>query len=416
MRIKKYVVDSMAEAMQQIRLDLGKDAIILNTREFKTGGIFGLFGRRKYEVIAAADEPFPDRGKNAQPSEKAATAAAVAEASAPAAAVPAAKAFAPRGQERAKGEPADGREEILREIQGIKDMFFKLITGEQHEVRFPSHVSKWLHRLRDQGVMPEIVQHLLEKLLLTGEPLDRFSEEETRQLLLQIVEQLFAERLPAMPDDPTVKLVHFFGPTGVGKTTTIAKLAAGEVLRQKRRVGMLTTDTYRIAAVEQLKTYANILNIPLEVVFSPEDLEEAVVRLRDCDVIFMDTAGRNYHDLQYVSEIKKYLSSSLRSENTLVLSLTSKFDDIRNILDNFSSIPISKVIFTKLDETTSYGTLLNFVYYYRYPLSYITNGQSVPDDIMRADPRRLAEYLLGVDQEDDGRSSTTPARIPAHAE
>lgn len=193
-------------------------------------------------------------------------------------------------------------------------------------------------------------------------------------------------------------MVRFFGPTGVGKTTTIAKLAAEGVLKQKRKVGLITTDTYRIGAVDQLRTYANILNIPLEVVFQPSEMASAMESLRDCDLILVDTAGRNYRKQDYAQELAQYFPSLSGGENYLVLSLTAKNNDMIEILQNFKCIPVEKVIFTKSDETQTYGSILNMVMRYHLSISYLTTGQNVPDDIRVAVPRKVANLILGEDR------------------
>jgi flagellar biosynthesis protein FlhF len=195
---------------------------------------------------------------------------------------------------------------------------------------------------------------------------------------------------------PDTRIVHFVGPTGVGKTTTIAKLAAEQVLKYNRKVGFITSDTYRIAAVEQLKTYATILNVPLEVVFSPQDLSKAYEQLQDRDLIFMDTAGRNYRNEMYVSELNALLRSQGKSETFLVLSLTTKYKDMKAITDNFSKFKLDKVLFTKLDETDSYGAVVNLVHDFKLQLSYVTHGQNVPDDITELDEQRILDLILGA--------------------
>ncbi|MGG2201708.1 AAA family ATPase [Paenibacillus validus] len=193
------------------------------------------------------------------------------------------------------------------------------------------------------------------------------------------------------------RIAHFVGPTGVGKTTTIAKLAAEQVLKHHRKVGFITSDTYRIAAVEQLKTYATILNVPLEVVFSPSDLTKAFDNLKDCDLIFMDTAGRNFRNEMYVSELNALLKSSGKSETFLVLSLTTKYKDMKAITSNFSKFKLHKVLFTKMDETDSYGAILNLVREFGLQISYIANGQSVPDDIRVLQEQFIIDLILEDD-------------------
>lgn len=192
------------------------------------------------------------------------------------------------------------------------------------------------------------------------------------------------------------RIVYIAGPTGVGKTTTIAKLAAEQLFKQGRKVGLITSDTYRISAVEQLRTYASILNIPLEVVQSPGDLQRALFRLESCDLVLMDTAGRNYRNEMLVAELQSLLAKELKSETFLVLSLTSKSRDMKTIAEHFGRYQLDKVIFTKLDETGSYGPLFNVLNDFPLMLSYITNGQNVPDDLLMATKEQLSGMLLGT--------------------
>jgi len=189
--------------------------------------------------------------------------------------------------------------------------------------------------------------------------------------------------------------VHFVGPTGVGKTTTIAKLAAEQALKFRRKVGLITSDTYRIAAIEQLRTYASILNIPIEVVFSASDLRKALDKMQLCELILMDTAGRNYRNEMAVSELNALLKTERASETFLVLSLTMKYGDMKAVADNFCRYGVGKVLFTKADETTTFGTVLNLLSDYDLSLSYVTDGQDVPDDIQIADAERIAAEIAG---------------------
>jgi flagellar biosynthesis protein FlhF len=193
----------------------------------------------------------------------------------------------------------------------------------------------------------------------------------------------------------SVQYAFFFGPTGVGKTTTIAKMAANSMLKEKRRIGFITADTYRMAAVEQLKTYANILNVPMEVVFQPKEMVTAMERLSDCDLIFVDTAGRNFRNDEYVQGIRELVEHGTNSVNYLVLSLTSKYTDMKAIIQSFSDVPVKQVIFTKADETQSFGTMLNVSEEMKLTLSYITTGQNVPDDIVVATPTLVSSMVVG---------------------
>lgn len=190
------------------------------------------------------------------------------------------------------------------------------------------------------------------------------------------------------------KIVALLGPTGVGKTTTLAKIAAQCVLEKGISTAFITADTYRISAVEQLKTYADILGLPIAIVYTPDELKEAIQKFRQKQLILIDTAGRSQHNRRQMAELKDFLAVNQNIEKYLVLSATTKNEDARDIIDKFSACKPDKVIFTKTDETRSLGIILNILRKKDMRLSYLTNGQSVPDDIVPAEPGKLAELFL----------------------
>lgn len=372
MIIKTYVVNNVNEAYPMIFHDLGKEAFILNTKPIKTGGFFGLFRKKQVEVVAAADHyaENPSHVELAKEVEKPAL---------------------------------DTQKEVLKELSEVKGLIKTIVKDEQKTL--PIAVEKWVQRLREQEVEEEVIQYIINKMKM--KQFQNLSAQEIEQLFLAIVEQLFEEG-KAKDTDSTPFLITLVGPTGVGKTTTIAKLAAARVFQQRQKVGLLTSDTYRIAAVEQLKTYAGILNIPLEVVSNPADLQKSMESLKGCNLIFMDSAGRNYLEDEYIEEINQYLRYDAPQENYLVLSMTTRWRDMRNIVEQMKSVPIDKLILTKWDETSCYGVALNMVYHYPYPLSYVSLGQGVPQDIMQTDPLYMAKKILGVDDNETG--SSTPIK------
>ncbi len=190
------------------------------------------------------------------------------------------------------------------------------------------------------------------------------------------------------------RIVALIGPTGVGKTTTLAKIAAGFVLEKGISAALITADTYRISAVEQLKTYSDIIGLPLEIVYSPEELRMAIRKHNDKQLILIDTAGRSQHNEYQMKELKELLRANSRIEKHLVISATTKNQDAADILEKFSDCRPERVIFTKVDETCSVGLILNLLYEKEIALSYLAYGQSVPDDIMPASAEKLAELLL----------------------
>jgi flagellar biosynthesis protein FlhF len=191
--------------------------------------------------------------------------------------------------------------------------------------------------------------------------------------------------------------VALVGPTGVGKTTTIAKLAANYRLREKQRVGLITVDTYRIAAVEQLRTYADIIDLPMEIVSTPREMHQAVARMADLDLILMDTAGRSPRDEVKIQELKSLLGEAAPDEVHLVLSSVASAASLVKTAEQFAAVGTTSLVLTKLDEAASLGNLLTLVRGSGLPLSYLTHGQNVPDDIAAADSRKLARAILGLE-------------------
>ena len=191
-----------------------------------------------------------------------------------------------------------------------------------------------------------------------------------------------------------VRIVALIGATGVGKTTTLAKIAARFVLEKNIKAALITADTYRISAVDQLKTYSDIIGLPLEIVYSPDELKVAIHKHRDKDLILNDPAGRSQHNDYQMKELQDFLAVDKHIERHLVMSATTKNRDAADILDKFSVCSPDRVIFTKADETSSVGLILNLLAEKDIALSFLTNGQSVPDDIIPATPKKLAELLL----------------------
>ncbi|WP_163857852.1 flagellar biosynthesis protein FlhF [Paenibacillus elgii] len=427
MRVKRYVVDSMPDALQKIRTDLGKDAVIINTKEIRSGGFLGMFSKKKIEVIAATDSAAgsgqPASGKSATATlAKPIAPAATSLVNSPAAATaygmqrdrereaqpalsfpevpdvlppsPPPQAAAPAGVQPASASGRAKEDTLLEEIKQMKEMMQKLSSQRMPEAAQDPVFMELERRLLDQEIDSQMVQELLARVAEEAEAEDVPATEEfaLQSLRAQLLTLLQPQGGKGIASD--TRIAHFVGPTGVGKTTTIAKLAAEQVLKHRRKVGFITSDTYRIAAVEQLKTYATILNVPLEVVFSPLDLNKALENLKDCDLIFMDTAGRNFRNEMYVSELNALLQSEGKSETFLVLSLTTKYKDMKAITYNFSKFKLDKVLFTKKDETDSYGAVVNLIRDFGLQTSYIANGQSVPDDIEELNERQLIDWIL----------------------
>ena len=222
-----------------------------------------------------------------------------------------------------------------------------------------------------------------------------------RLRIMQRLEQEIAAAGPIRVTPGQRSVVALVGPTGVGKTTTVAKLAANFRLREKRRVGLITVDTYRIAAVEQLRTYADIIDLPMEVVSTPREMREAAARLADLDLVLVDTAGRSPRDEVRIQELKSMLAEAKPEEVHLVLSAVAGARNLVTTAEKFASVGVTSLTLTKLDEATGLGHLLTLLRQHQRPISYLTNGQNVPDDICVARSHELARMLLNLERTED---------------
>jgi flagellar biosynthesis protein FlhF len=380
----------MPDAMKSIRNELGNEAIILNSRIVYTGGILGFFRKKSFEIIAAVDQlakhdPKPIRKDMQKGLERKPTI---------------------QTQEKIGPEKAENRvsqvnskqtEDILKEIADLKELIQtqSFQSGTLSGI-YPEPIQKLIHLMQDQEFTPTLMEKFtavfMEKWFADG--VNRTSEELQGFLKDEIINVLADKPFEGITF--TKKFINVIGPTGVGKTTTLAKIAADCLLNHHKKVAFITTDTYRIAAIEQLKTYAQILNVPIEVCYTLEDFQTAVKKFSSYDVVLIDTAGRNFRNKQYVEDLGKIIDFSIDIENYLVLSLTSNQKVMESIFQQFSSIKIDKFIFTKADETDVYGTMLNMIEKYEIGAAYITTGQEVPDDVMIASPEAMANLIIGA--------------------
>lgn len=426
MKTKKIIAETMPLALKMVRQQLGENAIIVNTRTVKTGGLFGFLTKQKYEVTAYSFEknevvkepymPLDFKGTNRndflnnthfnkQNNEEQKAGSVLYK-------KPQKLYNYYSQQTEVTGKHTEKLDEksivesekqvenenpLLDELQNLKKMMATFIMNEKQGSTIPTGLAKWIDRLKNQGVDEKSVEFIIKKLLKKHDSLNDLDDSIIKDELFSIIEGIIKKRVPKSNTiHESTRMINVIGPTGVGKTTSIAKLATEQVLKQKRKVAMITTDVYRIAAVEQLKTYAGILSVPIEVVRSVDDLEKALNKLENSDLIYMDSTGRNFKEVKYVESINEYLNYPIESDNYLVLSLTTKYEDMQILLDEFHSSPIKKLILTKFDETSSYGSILNIAINYPYQIAYITNGQSVPEDITTVDATFLARDLLGV--------------------
>jgi flagellar biosynthesis protein FlhF len=251
-----------------------------------------------------------------------------------------------------------------------------------------------LDHLNRSGVDEEITSQLIDEMRgeLQGTTLGDLERMEV--LLKERIAARMRVSGPVRGRERRPVVVALVGPTGVGKTTTLAKLAANTKFMAEREVALISADTYRIAAVDQLRAFARIADIPMEVVYAPLEMEQAVEKHRDKALVLIDTAGRSPWNAEQLLELKEYMVHAQPDEIHLVISLTSKESDVFDAVDRFGVVPIDRVLFTKLDETSTFGSMLNIVQRIGKPVSYVTNGQRVPEDIRLARSEELARLVL----------------------
>jgi flagellar biosynthesis protein FlhF len=290
----------------------------------------------------------------------------------------------------------EGWSAVEEDLRGVRRLMGTLVKNDRdlfvEQMTAPLKAAyDWL---LDTGLASDVafsvVQQLHVDLPLEGQQL----AETLRAALLALIAREIRISGPVLDEDGTSKAVMLVGPSGVGKTTTVAKLAAHYALEQKRKVALITLDTYRVAAVEQLRVYGTILGLSVDVALTCEDLAGLLRRRRSADLILIDTAGRSPLDQTAMRELKKVVGPNRQVEAHLLLSAATREADLTVILDRFMTLPVKSLIFSKLDETTQYGSLLNVLQRTGLPLSYLSTGQRVPEDLELATPQLLAEVLL----------------------
>jgi flagellar biosynthesis protein FlhF len=403
MNLQTFKASTMAEALAQVKHAMGHDAVILHTRSYQQRMWLGL---RRQEIV----EITAGRGLRVQERRRSTPAAAVAQ-SAPQTR-PAAKALAayggqPRNLALAGKQiletPGGGTAVMLairEEMSGLRTMVKDLVSQVRHNRTpdVPEELFEHYMQLIGSQVADEIALEIVKSLHRQMRPEHLHQADYVREKLTEQLEKLLPVTGPiARTKTVGPHVVALIGPTGVGKTTTIAKLAANLKLREKRRVGLITIDTYRIAAIDQLKKYADIIGSPLRVVGSPDDLREAVAAMSDYDFVLIDTAGRSPNDTLKLNELKHFLAVASPDEVHLVLSTTASQSCVELAIDRFGDVRCDRIIFTKLDEAANVGVVLNVVRKVGKSLSYVTTGQDVPDDIEVGRGRKLAQLILGMD-------------------
>ncbi|NLU51824.1 MAG: flagellar biosynthesis protein FlhF [Clostridiaceae bacterium] len=429
MKIRRYTCKDMQEALIKVKMDLGSEAVIMNSRKIKPKGLKGLFSKPMLEVVAAVDDDHVPSIKESHQIKK--YSPLLQEAL---------QAVAQKSQRiYGKSEPlktsvlepsADYENEKIANIERklknmentLKQIYSSLNQKGEEKKEEPPKIIKAQEIpsptiikaneapkptiikqenenilnikkiLTEHDVEPVLIDKIINKIKERGGSI--LGAPEVANLASKVVEVLLGKPEPIVLGEKRPHIALFIGPTGVGKTTTLAKIAADFALNRQNNVGFITADTYRIAAVEQLKTYAEILGVPLNVVYSPEEISDAVKQLSDKDLILIDTAGRSHKNKEHFDELKKLVELAGADEIYLVISCNSSRMAIKEMLEAYTFVKSYKLIFTKLDESPALGAILNARYMTGKPLSYTTSGQSVPDDLDIVDTKQLVLNIL----------------------
>ncbi len=424
MQVKVFEAKDMTSGLKMVKEDLGPDALILSTRTLR-GGKLGMLGKPMLEITAAIDSAWPEKSTEPSiPLRNDSSSSPVQEFSpvqgqdnepltyqnlgldAPLQRGKASPGFSGVHETGSKTDPTALSHEIS-ELRSIIDSLSHRLAGIDSPPVAQAYVEPEYSAQSANGSEDPIMRLLLSRGLnhqvaglvarFTSDvigPQAGGSQHTLQGNLTKAIGKLFTVTHPLENKLVHQKRISLIGPTGVGKTTTIAKLAAGYLKRFGGKVALITIDTYRIAAVEQLKVYGEIMNLPVEVVIKPTDMAAALARYNNCDLILIDTAGRSPGNGMEIQDMRTFLKPEYGLENHLMLSATNREIELETIIQQFSCLPISNIIFSKVDECRLLGVLLNIHYSKDTPISYLTNGQRVPEDIIAATPEILANLIM----------------------
>lgn len=403
MIVKKYTAATETDAVLKAKEELGSGAVVLNVKTVKQRGLARIFKKDFVEITAALEEKENQSQslpiENRQPSKDVPDFAAINALT---------EATIEKKLDTLHSLLADQiKKNEDDKLRAENSALQKKNDEESDELRENSNI-KYLRMVYNKLIESEVDERLANVII---EDIDSSLKKEANiDNIISAVYQKIILKLgePAAIDTENGRTVVFFlGPTGVGKTTTIAKLASEFKINKGLSVAMITADTYRIAAVEQLNTYAGILDVPVSVIFTPEELVEAIKKYSEYDLIFVDTAGRSHRNTEQLGELEELLMTTenagldVNIDKFLVLSATTKYRDLLNITDAYKDIKDVRLLFTKLDETNAYGNILNIRAHTGAPLSYVTSGQAVPEDISVVDVQELAKRLLTGEVQDN---------------
>ena len=387
MLVKRYHAKDMQQAMETVIKELGSDAVILNSRKVRQKGLRHLFKKPILEVMVAYDPtkvPIAKKLNNTYSGYMPKPMSG-----------PGAQEFgtAEKREETANEVRLANLDHRIESLDQVLSDFLNKFSFVKRDItyNFSPEVENLLGRLIENQVREELAHSIAKET-------DNILRKQQGTNAIEVMEHLILEYLgkpePVQTKKFKQKIILFIGPTGVGKTTSLVKLAANFSVKQKKKVGIINTDTYRIAAQEQLKTYADILDIPLHVIYQATEVTEAVESMLDREIIFIDTAGKKPGDEQHRADVKKIIELVEPEDILLCVSASTSFSCIKEIIDTYEFVDQFKLVVTKLDETKYRGMILNLSWYAQKSLAYVTTGQSVPDDIEHVDMESIADQIL----------------------
>ena len=392
MSIQTFRAKTMRDALAEVRRALGADAAVLHTRELNTGLIARLIHGPCIEVAARAGLP-PSASVPPPPSEPKIE---------PESDFPL---FASEHEATRRRAETHGVDSRLNDIQSMVDSLREgspRSDAEAIDAPLPDPLFRAFTDLLEADVNDQVAREMIEQTRRDLPPPALTEPVLVEERLAAAAAERLPTRGPIELTQGATRVVALVGPTGVGKTTTIAKLAANYRIRERRSVGLITVDTYRVAAVEQLRTYADIIDLPMEVVATPREMRAAVERLRSCDIVLIDTAGRSPRDEVRLQELRAMLGEASPDETHLVLSATTTRRGLLESVRRFTPVGVDALLLTKLDEAATLGGILGVGERDGappLPIGYLTDGQNVPDDIRVADRDRFARAALKPEAE-----------------
>lgn len=406
MIIKKFQGKTEAQAVESAKKELGNGVVIMNVRNVKNKGILSFLKSQMVEVtVALEDEPINiATPKKAEPKPQPLVQDIAAKAG-KAPAVPKEENNAPKEAQINKTDPQAENKKLEEKINTLHTLLEQQLqkpeeTKEEPEEQEETEVDRFMkllyYTMLENEVNEQYANQIVDEIKKINKPNMPFNYALANTYQKMILK--FGKPMEITPAEKGPKVIFFVGPTGVGKTTTIAKIASKFSVEGDKKVALLTADTYRIAAAEQLRTYANIMEVPFRVIYSTEEIEQALRDFRDYDFIMVDTAGHSPQNEAQKETMIGFIHSVdglAQKDVFLVLSATTKYKDLISIADSYSAMTDYNLIFTKLDETSTLGSLLNLRLHTGAPLSYVTYGQNVPEDIEIFNPQKTVKQLLG---------------------